>query len=198
MTLKFFIKYNPCVHYWIISFFLGVCCLALCSSLPSLWWFLAIMPLFFIRYYLPHNVIKKVFTQIFAFILGFFWAVGYTHFVTSWNLERQLEGKSITITGYIASPPHKKPHGVGFEFRTETIAGEKITTKLKLGWYSESLPKIAAGDKWQLLVRLKRPHGVLNPGGFDLEKYLLIHRIRATGYIVSSDLNKLLTSSPYS
>ncbi|MGE5104117.1 MAG: DNA internalization-related competence protein ComEC/Rec2, partial [Betaproteobacteria bacterium] len=40
-----------------------------------------------------------------------------------------------------------------------------------------------AGERWLLAVRLKRPHGNVNPDGFDLEAWLLEHDLRATGYI---------------
>jgi competence protein ComEC len=39
------------------------------------------------------------------------------------------------------------------------------------------------GQRWQLKVRLKRPHGNANPGGFDYEAWLFAHNIRATGYV---------------
>ena len=77
------------------------------------------------------------------------------------------------------------------------MANVKISTKLKLSWYNEYPKNLHAGDKWQLFVRLKRPHGTANPGGFDLEKHLLVHHIRATGYIVNDDLNKFINSHWY-
>ena len=39
------------------------------------------------------------------------------------------------------------------------------------------------GERWQLTVRLKRPHGNANPHGFDYEAWLLERNIRATGYV---------------
>ena len=39
------------------------------------------------------------------------------------------------------------------------------------------------GDRWQLQVRLKRPHGMRNPGGFDYERWLFQNQIWATGYV---------------
>jgi competence protein ComEC len=45
------------------------------------------------------------------------------------------------------------------------------------------LPDIHPGERWQLTVRLKRPHGLANPHGFDYEAWLLEQGIRATGYV---------------
>ncbi|MFQ5546021.1 MAG: DNA internalization-related competence protein ComEC/Rec2 [Acidiferrobacterales bacterium] len=43
-----------------------------------------------------------------------------------------------------------------------------------------------------MTVRLKRPHGFQNPGGFDYEGYLFQQRIRATGYVRSHKPAELL------
>ena len=137
---------------------------------------------------------KRIIFHILVFVFGFSWALIYSHWVVTWSLPEELEGKKILITGYIAAPPIDKAHCVSFEFQTSSISGEKKKTRIKLSWYGEH-PKINAGDKWQLLVRLKRPHGVLNPGGFDSEKHLLVHHIRATGYVFNTELNRVLASN---
>lgn len=56
---------------------------------------------------------------------------------------------------------------------------------------AEAMPS-RAGELWQLRVRLKRPHGFVNPNGFDYEAWLLQRGTRATGYVRSSADNRLL------
>jgi competence protein ComEC len=56
----------------------------------------------------------------------------------------------------------------------------------------DEVPKIAAGERWRLVVRLKRPHGTVNPHGFDVEAWMLESGLRATGYVRSSDRNAML------
>ncbi|OYK80408.1 DNA internalization-related competence protein ComEC/Rec2 [Coxiella burnetii] len=51
------------------------------------------------------------------------------------------------------------------------------------------------GDKWRLTVKLKPPHGLSNPGGFDYQRWLFIHGIRATGYVINRRPFKLLSRS---
>ena len=111
-------------------------------------------------------------------------------------MPHELEGKNLLVTGYIASLPVNKSHRISFEFQTDTIGKVRQKSKLKLGWYGDS-PLIVAGDRWQLLVRLKRAHGMLNPGGFDAEKQLFIHHLRATGYVVKGEFNRILPSHFY-
>lgn len=48
---------------------------------------------------------------------------------------------------------------------------------------SQALPSLTPGERWQLRVRLKRPHGYANFGGRDGEAALFARNIRATGYV---------------
>lgn len=50
-------------------------------------------------------------------------------------------------------------------------------------------PPLSAGERWRLLVRLKRPHGNVNPHGFDIEAWLLESNLRTTGYVRHDERN---------
>jgi competence protein ComEC len=54
---------------------------------------------------------------------------------------------------------------------------------------------LAPGQRWQWLLRLRRPHGFVNPGGFDYEAWLLQQGISATGYVRAAAGNRLLADS---
>ena len=54
------------------------------------------------------------------------------------------------------------------------------------------MPDLVAGERWRLVVRLKRPHGTVNPHGFDVEAWLLENGLRATGYVRSGARNARL------
>src|SRR6185295_5043736 len=41
------------------------------------------------------------------------------------------------------------------------------------------------GERWRFTVRLRRPHGLANPHGFDYEGWLLERGVGATGYVRS-------------
>jgi len=67
-----------------------------------------------------------------------------------------------------------------------------VPGRVSLGWYqgwdadtalSRPAAPIMAGDRWRLPVRLKRPHGAVNPHGFDLERWLFEQDLRATGHV---------------
>ena len=43
--------------------------------------------------------------------------------------------------------------------------------------------ELRAGQRWRFSVRLRQPHGNLNPNGFDYELMLFEQGVRATGYV---------------
>ncbi len=67
----------------------------------------------------------------------------------------------------------------------------QLPKKLRLNWYFPD-QKIQTGQVWRWTVKLKRPQGTLNPGGFDYERWLLQNQIGATGYIRSQPRPVLL------
>src|SRR3970282_1743710 len=62
--------------------------------------------------------------------------------------------------------------------------------------YEEHPPLLGAevhpGERWLLTVRLRRPHGLVNPHGFDYEAWLLERGIGATGYVRHQGEQRLL------
>ncbi len=90
------------------------------------------------------------------------------------------------IEGYIAEIPQKTERGVRFTFDvTDATRDErevKIPNRILLNSYTRDR-RFGVGEHWRFVVRLKRPHGFQNPGGFDYEGYLFGNGIRATGYI---------------
>ena len=75
-----------------------------------------------------------------------------------------------------------------------------VPERISLAWYkdkergrsarAEAVPQpVSAGERWQLTTRLKRPHGTINPHGFDFEQWALEHNLRASGYVRKSDRN---------
>ena len=102
------------------------------------------------------------------------------------QLDPALEGRDLQLTGRIARMPQRSDVGWRFRFEVHEArldgAVVPVPPHVQLGWYASSrwgaeadaapgpaLPMLRAGDRWQLTARLKRPHGNLNPHGFDVE-----------------------------
>ncbi len=97
------------------------------------------------------------------------------------------------VEGEIISLPQNFGRGVRFEFEVnEVITPSHITlpSKIRISWYEPV--SLHNGERWCLTVRLKRPHGSLNPGGMDYEQWLFTHHIGATGYVRHKSENGLL------
>lgn len=128
-------------------------------------------------------------------ILGMLWALLHAHLLLSHALAPELEGKDLYIEGVIVSLPDQTPERASFEFLLERVYLNDIEQPspglIRLGWY-RTAPKLHAGDRWGFAVRLKQPHGFMNPGGFDYEGWLFRQGIRASGYVRDSERNRIL------
>jgi len=111
-------------------------------------------------------------------------------------LPPALEGQDVVLTGVVAELPRLGSIGTRFVFDVESAthagAAVGVPRRVSIGWYHgfdgeaiiASPPQaLRAGDRWRLPVRLKQPHGNLNPHGFDLELGLLEQGIRASGHV---------------
>ncbi len=126
-----------------------------------------------------------------AAALGFVWAAAFAHLRLADELPAALEGRDIELTGVVAGLPQALERGVRFEFDVEQAA-TGVPPHISLAWYrgrddadeeASPLIPVRAGERWRFTVRLKRPHGNLNPHGFDYEAWLFERGIRATGYV---------------
>ncbi|HSC65464.1 MAG TPA: ComEC/Rec2 family competence protein [Caldimonas sp.] len=109
------------------------------------------------------------------------------------TLPAALEGRDLVVTGVVANLPQQGPSGLRFRFEIDPGgAPAGVPGVVALGWYAgfhedaaAVQPRVAlrAGQRWRFTVRLRQPHGNLNPHGFDYELALLEQGVRATGYV---------------
>jgi len=122
---------------------------------------------------------------------GFGWAACIAHLALAPHLALDDEGRDLTLIGTIDSLPYRFAQGVRFNFAVERVAGAAATVPPRVGlvWYAgmrgarQQVGDVQPGERWQLTVRLQRPHGNANPDGFDYEVWLLEQGVRATGYV---------------
>lgn len=180
----------------IISFLFGILLLQQFSTLPDIQWCWALILIFSLAF-LPRHFLLSRLTVL--FIIGFLWALLRAHWVLDISLLPQLQGKDLLVTGVVASIPLEDKRKRRFEFDIERVESnsEKINIpyslsnlgKVRLSWYlkrekqNKNQVKLKAGQRWQFWLRLKQPHGFMNPGGFDYEGWLYQKKIRATGYV---------------
>ncbi len=102
-------------------------------------------------------------------------------------LAPHLQGRNLSISGWVASIPQIHPEYTSFEFAVQQLDGLRpsngIPALIRLTWSDgDRIPE--PGEFWSFKVRLKQPRGYMNPGGFDYEGWLFRHGIGATGYVI--------------
>jgi len=107
-----------------------------------------------------------------------------------------LEGVDLQVTGVVAAMPQWHADGLRFRFevhqaqRASDAQPVQLPSAIQLAWYNQigggerkDLPDVKAGELWQFSVRLKRPHGLANPGGFDAELWPWEQGLQASGHV---------------
>ncbi|MDF1485741.1 ComEC/Rec2 family competence protein [Ramlibacter sp. H39-3-26] len=118
-------------------------------------------------------------------------------------LEPALEGRDIRVTGIVAAMPQRDEDGVRLRLEVESAresgpgaAPVRLPPLIDLGWYAQepggafdaasAPPPLHAGERWDMAVRLKAPHGARNPHGFDYELWAWEQGVQATGSVRAS------------
>ncbi|MDP2398330.1 MAG: DNA internalization-related competence protein ComEC/Rec2 [Burkholderiales bacterium] len=182
----------------IIAFAAGVWLLQRQAVLPPLDGAWLLLPLVALAMLLrgggwPRRMGRSMVTLTCCAAAGFLWAAACAHWRLADHLPPEWESRDIVVTGVVAGLPQPYDRSVRFEFDVERVVtpGAQVPERVVLSWWGRGgrdggplqLPEIHAGERWELTVRLKRPHGLANPHGFDYEAWLLERGIRATGYV---------------
>lgn len=140
----------------------------------------------------------RVGAVIAALALGFAYAALRAEHRLADSLPREWEGEDIRVVGVVDDLPAASDSGVRFALAVESVITPRarVPSRISLAWFAarddeEEVPVVHAGERWQLTVRLRRPHGNVNPGGFDLEAWLLQQNLRATGYVLAADSTRV-------
>ena len=137
-------------------------------------------------------------------IIGFAWTALFAYAKLDHSLPADLESRTLRVEGRVAGLPERNAQRVRFLFDIHSVEVEDSSTAtqywhrlplhVRIAWY-QNAPNLAVGEKWRLTVRLKRPNGFNNPGGFDYEKWLFGQGVRATGYVYSKGRNERLAAA---
>src|SRR5438105_1532477 len=168
-----------------LAFAAGAAALQLQAALPALGWALVVPLLLLVGLRYRAALIAA------ACAAGFFWAAACAQWRMSDWLASDLEGRDIAVVGVVSALPALMERGVRFELDVESAEGEqRLPGKVLISWYrnagdEDAAPgaMVHAGERWAFTVRLRRPHGLVNPHGFDYEAWLLERGIGATGYV---------------
>ncbi len=119
------------------------------------------------------------------------------------TLPHALEGLDVLVTGVVSELPQRNEAGLRFRLDVESAqldgAPVEVPPRVDVGWYGGVVltgtdvtelqrqpQELKAGERWQMTLRLKAPHGSRNPHGFDYELWLWEQGVQATGYVRAS------------
>jgi competence protein ComEC len=163
-----------------LAFLAGVLLVQQLAELPSLWWLVAVVPFLLLALDRPVWLIGVF------FVCGVAWASFRAEAILAEQLAPALEGADLVVTGYVADIPQPVDYGERFVFDIDTAQRDgrdvSVPRRVSLSVRGSAVTP-RAGERWRFSVRLTRPHGLQNPGGFDYEAHLLRNRIRARGYV---------------
>lgn len=197
----------------ILAFCTGVWLLQQQPALPGLFWAWFLLPLPLLLFGLQQRDsqlsgwLRNMLRKALWLGLGFFWAAFSAQLRLADALPANVEGRDIQVSGVIAALPVVNERGLRFEFDVEKVytPGVKVPAHVLLNWFDGGFGKPAAypvpdlhpGERWDLTLRLKRPHGNANPYGFDYESWLLERNLRATGYVRDGPENRRMAERVY-
>jgi competence protein ComEC len=107
------------------------------------------------------------------------------------RLDARYAGDSMLAVVRIADVPRASGNAVTMS--VVPLDDARIPSRVRLGWFEPPV-RPAMGEVWELELRLRRPRGSFNPGGFDSESWLFREKYQATGYVVAGKRNRLLWS----
>lgn len=117
-------------------------------------------------------------------------------------LAPALQGRDIRVMAVVAAMPQVNEAGTRMRLRVEAARGRdgaplRLPSTIEVTWYGSAFrdagtavdwqrqppADLRAGDRWDMTVRLKAPHGARNPHGFDYELWMWEQGVQATGYV---------------
>ena len=143
---------------------------------------------------------KLAWLWLLPLVLGAFaWTAWRADLAMQARLPHALEKRDILVTGVVTDLPQAQDGSTRFQFdiaRAE-FNGRSVPVHghVRLSWYASrrhEVPVIRPCSTWRLRVRMKRPHGLVNPGGMDFERSALQKGVIATGYVREDPANALL------
>jgi competence protein ComEC len=101
----------------------------------------------------------------------------------AWRMARAAEGSALASSPAASTlpasmlPASTLPAAAGAD-RALAQAAVLLPSRLSMAWYGAP-PELLPAQRWELTLRLRRPHAGVNPAGFDAEAWLFAQGVRA-------------------
>lgn len=124
-------------------------------------------------------------------LAGFGWSAWRAELWLGESLAPEREGVDLVLSGVVAGLPAQAGRGQRFAFALDDAALQPdpdpglvrgIPSRILLGW-DDAPAGLRPGERHIFSLRLRRPHGLANPHGFDYEYWLMAAGLGATGHV---------------
>jgi competence protein ComEC len=169
----------------VYGFSLGIFSIGLWPELPEVYWLAEVVA----ACILLHGLRLK----LLAFLgWGILYGVCWGQYMLSHQLPEELSPSDFLVTGEVVGLPVSDGRRIRFDLKLRGDNKPHDLKILRLSWYYHDATLIP-GQVWQLRVRLRRPRGMVNPGGFDYQGWLVRQGISATGYVRDTAENRIIS-----
>ncbi|WP_206951900.1 DNA internalization-related competence protein ComEC/Rec2 [Trinickia acidisoli] len=136
-----------------------------------------------------------------AVVAGYAYAAVRAEIRLAEALPNAWELRELALTGHVRGLPTQDTASARFLFAVDVddvrrrTGIERFPSIVQLNWAGRGghgMSQLKPGDRWRLMVRLKRPHGHANFAVHDAEVAWLARGVRATGYVVAGSAAKRL------
>lgn len=149
---------------------------------------------YFLRDHDQH--IKTVLLMLTLFAVGWTYYFYYAQSRLANPFLPELENQELRVSGTIDQLPNGNQQGQRFSFRVNQwheLDRNQLPERIYLSWSNawgkkQNIPELIPGQEWQFLVKLKRPHTMVNPHGFDFERWMFHQGMGAHGSVRSAEL----------
>lgn len=161
---------------FVLGFVTGVTCLQTAATLPTSRVMMACAAAMLVLLACGRALrwtAARIATIAFASLLaGYAWSALLAQAALAPSLAPADEGRDLHVVGIVETLPYRFDQGVRFDFRVEHTldAAVRAPPHVALSWYEgrygarQAVGDVQPGQRWQLTVRLQRPHGNANPG----------------------------------
>ena len=129
-----------------------------------------------------------------ACLLGLGWALWHGQQGLAARLAPALEDEAVQVEGRVLGLIRSDPPRLRFDLDVEAVqrARRPLPTRLRRVslLIADASIAPAAGDRCRLYVRLRRPRGQYNPGGFDYEAWQFASGVDAQGQVIAHPANQ--------
>jgi len=148
-------------------------------------WLLVLLP--FVALLACRGVLRR----LGLLVLGLLWALVWQ--AAALELRPPAQDAPVAVSGRIVSLPERDQRRQRFLLAPQAMAGHAgaLPRRIRVSAYGPS-PRFRAGERWRVVLRLRRPRGFMNPVRFDYERWLASRHIDATAYLAQPDAARRL------